>query len=234
MLWGRVTYEMMESYWPAVARGDVEAPPAIREWAVKLEAKPKDVVSFDANGFSLEPQPPHCRRPAHRRTEAQGRDPGWLAAGQRQARDRTGQAGSDRRIQFACATPDRRPRPDAVRKRAARHATARTDLGDAAALWRSRHALPARVSHSVGRMKPCAAPTPSRDQTVGEEIANGDQPRPRARAGDRFAADPDLQRGARPAGRRHRRCLPVRGARPSCCTLCPRSTTRCRWAAPSS
>ncbi len=22
MLWGRVTYEMMESYWPAVARGD--------------------------------------------------------------------------------------------------------------------------------------------------------------------------------------------------------------------
>jgi len=22
MLWGRVTYEMMESYWPAIARGD--------------------------------------------------------------------------------------------------------------------------------------------------------------------------------------------------------------------
>ncbi len=41
MLWGRVTYEMMESYWPAVARGDEDAPPAIREWAVKLEAKPK-------------------------------------------------------------------------------------------------------------------------------------------------------------------------------------------------
>ena len=45
MLWGRVTYEMMESYWPAVARGDEEAPPAIREWAVKLETKPKYVVS---------------------------------------------------------------------------------------------------------------------------------------------------------------------------------------------
>jgi dihydrofolate reductase len=45
MLWGRVTYEMMESYWPAVARGDVEAPPAMREWAIKLEAKPKYVVS---------------------------------------------------------------------------------------------------------------------------------------------------------------------------------------------
>ena len=25
MLWGRVTYEMMESYWPAVARGDFRA-----------------------------------------------------------------------------------------------------------------------------------------------------------------------------------------------------------------
>ncbi|MCG2594473.1 dihydrofolate reductase family protein [Ramlibacter sp. XY19] len=45
MLWGRVTYEMMESFWPAVARGEVEAPPAIREWATKLEAKPKYVVS---------------------------------------------------------------------------------------------------------------------------------------------------------------------------------------------
>lgn len=37
--WGRITYEMMESYWPAVARGE-EVPPAIRDWAVKLEAKP--------------------------------------------------------------------------------------------------------------------------------------------------------------------------------------------------
>ncbi len=45
MLWGRVTYEMMESYWPKVACGEVEAPPAMREWAVKLEAKPKYVVS---------------------------------------------------------------------------------------------------------------------------------------------------------------------------------------------
>ena len=51
MLWGRVTYEMMESYWPAVARGDREAPPAIREWAVKLEAKPKYVVSTTRTDF---------------------------------------------------------------------------------------------------------------------------------------------------------------------------------------
>jgi dihydrofolate reductase len=51
MLWGRVTYEMMESYWPAVARGDVEAPPAIREWAVKLEAKQKYVVSSTRKEF---------------------------------------------------------------------------------------------------------------------------------------------------------------------------------------
>lgn len=51
MLWGRLTYEMMESHWPGVARGDVEAPPAIREWAVKLEAKPKHVVSSTRAAF---------------------------------------------------------------------------------------------------------------------------------------------------------------------------------------
>lgn len=51
MLWGRVTYEMMESYWPAVARGEVQVPPAMREWALKLEAKPKYVVSQTRNGF---------------------------------------------------------------------------------------------------------------------------------------------------------------------------------------
>lgn len=51
MLWGRTTYEMMESYWPAVARGDQEAPPVIREWAVKLDAKPKYVVSSTRTDF---------------------------------------------------------------------------------------------------------------------------------------------------------------------------------------
>ena len=51
MLWGRITYEMMESYWPAVARGDTEAPSAMREWAVKLEAKPKYVVSSTRKDF---------------------------------------------------------------------------------------------------------------------------------------------------------------------------------------
>jgi dihydrofolate reductase len=42
---------MMESYWPAVARGETEAPPAVREWAVKLEAKRKYVVSSKRNDF---------------------------------------------------------------------------------------------------------------------------------------------------------------------------------------
>ncbi|MCB9517690.1 MAG: dihydrofolate reductase family protein [Gemmatimonadales bacterium] len=51
MLWGRVTYEMMEAYWPAVARGEVEAPPAIRAWAAALEAKPKYVVSSTRTEF---------------------------------------------------------------------------------------------------------------------------------------------------------------------------------------
>ena len=51
MLWGRVTYEMMEAYWPAVARGDEPAPPALRDWAVTLEAKPKYVVSSTRTDF---------------------------------------------------------------------------------------------------------------------------------------------------------------------------------------
>lgn len=51
MLWGRVTYEMMESYWPAVARGDVASPPAIRKWAVTLQTKPKYVVSSTRRDF---------------------------------------------------------------------------------------------------------------------------------------------------------------------------------------
>lgn len=51
MLWGRVTYEMMERYWPAVARGDVDAPPAMHDWATALEAKPKYVVSSTRSSF---------------------------------------------------------------------------------------------------------------------------------------------------------------------------------------
>lgn len=51
MLWGRVTYEMMESYWPAVACGDEKATPAIYDWAVKLEAKAKYVVSSTRKEF---------------------------------------------------------------------------------------------------------------------------------------------------------------------------------------
>src|SRR5437868_3525477 len=50
MLWGRVTYEMMESYWPAVARGDAEAPPAMREWAVKLERSEERRVGKEGSG----------------------------------------------------------------------------------------------------------------------------------------------------------------------------------------
>lgn len=51
MLWGRVTYELMESHWPAVVRGELDAPPAMREWAAKLEAKPKYVVSSMRRSF---------------------------------------------------------------------------------------------------------------------------------------------------------------------------------------
>jgi dihydrofolate reductase len=50
MLFGRTNYELMESAWPAVAR-DEKAPRASREWARKLEAKPKYVVSSSRRDF---------------------------------------------------------------------------------------------------------------------------------------------------------------------------------------
>ena len=50
MLWGRVTYELMENAWPAVAR-DEQAPRATRDWARKLEAKQKYVVSASRRDF---------------------------------------------------------------------------------------------------------------------------------------------------------------------------------------
>ena len=99
MLWGRVTYEMMESHWPAVARGDVEAPPAMREWAVKLEAKPKYVVSSTRKDFPWA-NSHHIAGDLARRASTQGRNAGRRAPRERQARDRTGPVGSDRRVQF--------------------------------------------------------------------------------------------------------------------------------------
>ena len=50
MLFGRNTYELMESAWPAVAR-DENAAPSMRAWALKLEAKPKYVVSNSRRDF---------------------------------------------------------------------------------------------------------------------------------------------------------------------------------------
>jgi dihydrofolate reductase len=50
MLFGRTTYELMESAWPAVAR-DEKAPRAMREWARRLEATPKYVVSASRRDF---------------------------------------------------------------------------------------------------------------------------------------------------------------------------------------
>jgi dihydrofolate reductase len=50
MLWGRTTYELMENAWPAIAR-DEKAPRSMREWALKLEDKPKYVVSTSRRDF---------------------------------------------------------------------------------------------------------------------------------------------------------------------------------------
>jgi dihydrofolate reductase len=50
MLFGPRTYELMEDAWPQVAR-DPKATPSNRDWAKKLEAKPKYVVSTTRHDF---------------------------------------------------------------------------------------------------------------------------------------------------------------------------------------
>jgi len=50
MLFGRRTYELMENYWPQVAR-DPKAKASDRDWAKKLDAKPKYVVSTTRRDF---------------------------------------------------------------------------------------------------------------------------------------------------------------------------------------
>ncbi len=51
MLWGRTVYELMENYWPPVAR-DPKAARLDREWARKLDVKPKHVVSATRREYS--------------------------------------------------------------------------------------------------------------------------------------------------------------------------------------
>jgi dihydrofolate reductase len=50
LLYGRTTYELMESYWPAVTH-DEWAERSHREWAIALEAMPKYVVSSTRRDF---------------------------------------------------------------------------------------------------------------------------------------------------------------------------------------
>jgi len=50
MLWGRKVYELMEAYWPAVAR-DPKASRLDRAWARKLDAKNKYVVTTTRRDF---------------------------------------------------------------------------------------------------------------------------------------------------------------------------------------
>jgi dihydrofolate reductase len=50
LLYGRNTYELMEAYWPAVAR-DEQAARADREFAVELDTIPKYVVSTTRHEF---------------------------------------------------------------------------------------------------------------------------------------------------------------------------------------
>jgi len=114
MLWGRVTYEMMESYWPAVARGDEEAPPAMREWAVKLEAKPKYVVSLTRKDFpwtNSHHVAGDLRMGVQKLKDA---TPAGVLLGSGKLATELRPAGADRRVQVPRPPQDRRLRPDSV------------------------------------------------------------------------------------------------------------------------
>lgn len=50
MLWGRTVYELMENYWPATARNP-KATRLEREWARKLDAKDKFVLSTSRRDY---------------------------------------------------------------------------------------------------------------------------------------------------------------------------------------
>ena len=67
----------------------------MREWAVKLKAKPKYVVSSKRTDFPWTNSHHIAGDLRNWRAEAQGRDASRRAPRERQARDRTGQAGSD-------------------------------------------------------------------------------------------------------------------------------------------
>src|SRR6059036_2595401 len=144
MLWGRVTYEMMESYWPAVARGDEEAPPAMREWAVKLEAKPKYVVSSTRKDF---PWTNSHHIAGDLRTGVQklkDATPDGVLLGSGKLATELDRLDLIDEYKFL-VHPRIAGHGPTLPERAAQHATARAGLGEAAPQRRGRHALPARA-----------------------------------------------------------------------------------------
>src|SRR5688500_4157582 len=144
MLWGRVTYEMMESHWPAVARGDEKAPLPMREWAVRLEAKPKYVVSSTRKDF---PWTNSHHIAGDLRTGVQKlKDaiPAGVLLGSGKLATELDRLDLIDEYKFLVHPRIAGHGPTPVPERAAQHATARAGLGEAAPLRRGRHALPAR------------------------------------------------------------------------------------------
>jgi hypothetical protein len=96
----------------------------MRDWAVKLEAKPRYVVSSTRRDFPWT-NSHHIvgdlRTGVHKLKDA---TPDGVLLGSGKLATELDRPGSDRRIQDARPPQDRRPRPDPVREGAAQHATA--------------------------------------------------------------------------------------------------------------
>ena len=170
MLWGRVTYEMMESYWPLVARGDAEAPPAMREWAAKLEAKPKYVVSSTRKDFSWNNS--HLIAGDLRTGVQKLKDatPAGVLLGSGKLATELDRLDLIDEYKFLVHPRIAGHGPTLYQSALSQHATARAGLGEAAPQRRGRHALPARALIQATPSRPafrfsgasvCArAPTP--------------------------------------------------------------------------
>jgi dihydrofolate reductase len=141
MLWGRVTYEMMESYWPAVARGEADVPPTMREWAIQLNAKPKYVVSSTRSEFPWNNSHQivgDLRTGVQNLTDA---TPAGVLLGSVKLAAELDRLDLIDEYKFLVSPKDRRPRPYSIRERLAERAAARIGFGEAAPQRRCRHAL---------------------------------------------------------------------------------------------
>ncbi len=151
----------------------------MREWAAKLAARLGTWCRRRARtsrGPTATTSPATCART--RRSSRTRPRPG-LSSGAAGSRGELNRLEPDPRVQEARRSPDRRPRSDAVRGRAARHAPARTAVGAAAPQRCGGRALPPRtLNHRMLLARP-RPPSASEHDCPDGQGAGTTVPQPR-------------------------------------------------------